>query len=55
MKACGLARAEADARHRATAKGVFTKARKVQVFDFIIVLVSHSGRSTTKKISSRPD
>jgi hypothetical protein len=26
IKACGLAKAEADARHRATVRGVFTKA-----------------------------
>jgi hypothetical protein len=55
MNACGLAKAEADARHRATAKGVFTKAGNEQVFDFIIVLVNNSGKSTTKKTSSRPD
>jgi hypothetical protein len=55
MNACGLAKAEADARHRATAKGVFTKAGNEQVFDFIIVLVNNSGKSSTKKTSSRPD
>jgi hypothetical protein len=55
IKAWGLAKAEADARHRATARGVFTKAGKEQVFDFILVLVNNSGKSTTTKTSSRPD
>jgi hypothetical protein len=51
--ASGLASAEADARHRAAAIGVFTKEVMERVLGFIRALVSVVSRLTFLKIIRR--